>query len=452
MGTGLGTFIPVAILIAVLASAALALAGRPRPAMVMLLLLIPLQTTRERLQVFPLGAQVIDILWISVFIGMLVHGRLGQLPHSPVYRWLLALGLFTYLSLWLGSFALGADLPLSPSNPRLADWKNYMVMPLICVSLCGALRTKRDLQLALFTMFVATALVDWSFFRSTSGRDFSHFSYQIRDAGVLGYAGVNGFAAFIASSLVFWSVFLFVFHRNRVLIPVLALLGFSTYCLLFSFSRGAYFATLGGLAMGALFRFRFLLIALAALLLTWQSVLPTAVQERINMTYGADDGGLEPSAGDRVLLWQDAMELYSSNPVLGIGFDTYSSMHRVAEYGDTHNYYVKMLVETGTAGLALLVGLILRLLFIGISLYRKPGDTFCRALGLAFACMMLCSAISNFFGDRWTYLQVDGYLWVTLACVIRAFALHESPSREEAGSCEKVYTSETLTPVSQGAF
>jgi hypothetical protein len=43
----------------------------------------------------------------------------------------------------------------------------------------------------------------------------------------------------------------------------------------------------------------------------------------------------------------------------------------------------------------------------------------------------------NFFGDRWTYQQVDGYLWVLLACVIRGLiAIHEQPEKLEADAVQ----------------
>jgi putative inorganic carbon (hco3(-)) transporter len=36
-----------------------------------------------------------------------------------------------------------------------------------------------------------------------SGRDFSAFSYDLRDAGSMGYAGINGMAAFEAQFVIF---------------------------------------------------------------------------------------------------------------------------------------------------------------------------------------------------------------------------------------------------------
>ncbi len=422
MGSGLGHYVPLAIYLTGCICALLALCGRPLPSVYFLMLLIPMQTTRDRIGDFPLGEKMIDLLWIPVLVGLLLRGGTKVLPRSPMYRWLAAFGLLLYCSLWRGTFFLDCDLPLLPSDPRFSDWKNYLVMLMICITVAGAVRTKQQIQGVLLCIALGTALVDWSFFRSTAGRDFSHFAYELRDAGVLGYAGVNGFAAYIAQSIVFFASLIFFYKRKLTRPAVLVLLGFSVYCLLFAFSRGAYMAALAGLAFAALFRQRKVLVALVALVLCWQAVLPHAVQERITMTESAGSGSLEPSAGDRIVLWEDAMQLFHQNPVMGSGFDTYKYMHRVASYGDTHNYYVKVLVEMGLIGLLFFSVLLARMLWLGIELYRSTTDPFYRGLGVGFASLIVCAAVANFFGDRWTYLQVDGYIWVLMGCCMRAYA------------------------------
>ena len=54
-------------------------------------------------------------------------------------------------------------------------------------------------------------------------------------------------------------------------------------------------------------------------------------------------------------------------------------------------------------------------------LYKGPG------LGLLccndFSCM-----VANFFGDRWTYLEITGLLWVLVAAAVRATDLPDSDS------------------------
>ena len=442
MGTGLGLYLPLAIYLAVIAASVRAVFANGDYALYLLLFLIPLQTTRYRLEAFPFGSEIIDMLWMSICLGLIVRHGMSAFPKSPIYPYLIALSLITYFCLWLGSFYLPTDLPIRLSDPRFSDWKNYMVMPMVAIVVAGTAKTVTAMKRVLLVILVATAVVDWSFFRSTNGRDFSHFAYDLRDAGVIGYAGVNGFAAFIAMSVVFFATLLFCYRARIFRLVALALLGFSIYCLLFAFSRGAYFATLAGLAFVAVFCQKKLLIGIAALVICWQMVLPQAVQERINMTYGGSENTLEPSAADRVTLWEDAMNLYKANPVLGTGYDTYQFMHRVAEYGDTHNYYVKVMVETGTVGLLTLVAVLMRMAFLGLQLYFKTGDSFLKGIGLGFFGMMVCALVANFFGDRWTYMQVDGFIWVVLGCVIRGSELagesdlangSEAPARNAEG-------------------
>lgn len=283
-----------------------------------------------------------------------------------------------------------------------------------------------------------------------NGRDLSHFSYDVRDAGVLGYAGVNGLAAFEAMTC---SFLLAAYAFSRKILAKLGLLLFLStcvYCLLFAFSRGGYVGLLVGMvAIGILKARKFLLIP-ALLILSWQTLLPTSVQERINMTTAdAKEGDrFDSSAQDRITLWEDAIDLFKRNPVTGSGFDTYGSMGRVGGYRDTHNYYIKVLAETGVVGLLLYLALLLRLFKSGLSLFTKAEDPFWGTIGLGFVAVMTSAAILNFFGDRWTYQQVDGYLWILLGCVIRGLmAVESGPSETQERSVETPHEEMELASV-----
>jgi putative inorganic carbon (HCO3(-)) transporter len=433
-GTGLGVYIPLFFYVTIILTSFLAIFWNPRLSLYLLILIIPLQTTRSKLGVYPFGSEAVDILWFSAFLGLLLQKEPIVLPWRTKAL-LISLAVVSYFSLWRGWLYLGGDPPIHISDQRFSDWKNYMVMPIIAFIVAWAMRDKKQLKLVIFLMILATCLVNWSFFRSTSGRDLSHFSYDVRDAGVLGYAGVNGFAAFTAQLIVLLST-LFFFIREKVLRLVLVLIIMvSAYCLLFSFSRGGYLACLLGITYMAVFRRRILLLGVAILILGWQAILPAAVQERIDMTYDASDNQLDPSAGDRVVLWQDAAKLIVHNPIGGAGFDTYRFMQRVGPYGDTHNYYVKVLVEMGLIGFCLLLAILFNMWRLGFQLFRSADDLFLQGLGLGFASLVLCAAAVNIFGDRWTYLQVDGYIWVLFGCVISAKRITDAEELEK--TCER---------------
>ncbi len=432
LGTGLGVYIPLYFYVGMILAALLSIAWKPRLGLYFLILLIPLATTRVKLIAFPLGAQVIDILWFSVFVGLVFRRNGNLIPKARINGFLVAFAIFTFISLWQGWLYLGGDPPIYISDPRFSDWKNYMVMPIIAVVVAAALRDKKQIKFALLLIVLAACLVNWSFFRSTSGRDFSHFSYEIRDAGVIGYAGVNGLAVFAAGIIVFLAT-LSSFLRTKIMrLALAAVIAFSVYSLLFAFSRGGYLACLTGISFMALFRQKKLLVGVVVLLIAWQAILPAAVQERINMTYDKNDQELDPSAGDRVSLWKDAANLIVQNPITGSGFDTYQYMRRVGRYTDTHNYYIKVLVEMGLIGLLLLLAILFQMWRLGFQLFKTADDPFLQGLGLGFAALVICIAVANLFGDRWTYLPEDGYLWVLLGCVMRAHQIAKEEGAEKA--------------------
>jgi putative inorganic carbon (hco3(-)) transporter len=172
----------------------------------------------------------------------------------------------------------------------------------------------------------------------------------------------------------------------------------------------------------AVVKIRWLFIPILLLVVSWQAILPLAVQERIAMTYTKPDAGqdaaLDASAQERVMLWTDAINLFKANPVMGSGFLTYANMGRVGSYKDTHNFYLKMLVETGLVGLLLFLAQLLLFTRTGLQLFSRARDSFLSLVGLGFACLMLTAAIVNFFGDRWMFIQVDSNLWILLGCTL----------------------------------
>ena len=83
-------------------------------------------------------------------------------------------------------------------------------------------------------------------------------------------------------------------------------------------------------------------------------------------------------------IWNDAMNLFQQNPVVGIGFDTYEWLHRVTIYTDTHNYFLKIMVETGAVGLLFFLWLLMKMSRIGYRLFRTAEDPFPQITGAGF--------------------------------------------------------------------
>jgi len=170
---------------------------------------------------------------------------------------------------------------------------------------------------------------------------------------------------------------------------------------------------------------RKLLLVLAVFLLTWQTIVPPAVTQRVNMTEDSN-GALEASAQERVDLWQQSRDMFLRNPIVGTGFATFQFGEHADNLKDTHNWYVKVLVETGIIGGVFAGLLLLQMFSSGYKLFRKASDPIFRGLGLGFLLAVMSCAIANLFGDRWTYLEINGLLWVLAAAVARAQQIHNS--------------------------
>lgn len=417
----------------------LAIFWRPAIAVYVLVPLMPLQTLRYQLQALPFGDKFVDALLLAAIIGLLVHRTEPRIfPQTRLNRFLILYCAFLFVMLWYGSFVSHLPWPISPSDDRLSDWKNFIEMPILFLVVASAIRTRKQMLILLTLMMLTMLRANFGFYHTVSGRDFTHFSNSLRYAGVLGYAGQNGLAAFMAEFLIFLLAIApaakGLWYRTLVYASILL----SAYCVLFSFSRGGYIGALGGLIVLGLMKDRKYLALVVILLATWQTVVPNAVRERILTTY--EGGQVESSANERLQLWQDAFTMIPQHPILGTGFVTYRHLGRSEDYQDTHNFYLKATVETGFVGLALFLYLLWLIAREGIALFRNAQDPFAQRLGLGLTAMMACTVLVNFFGDRWMYQQITAYMWTYLALVYRAGALEAEAETVEAASSAEPQT------------
>jgi putative inorganic carbon (HCO3(-)) transporter len=424
MHFGLEPYVGYTLYICFVAVVLLTVFWRPITGIFFLLPIIPLQTIRYRVNDFPLGASLLGVVLLAVGLGLMRRGQ----PVWPKTQWTNLLGTyvaFTFVSLCLGSLYLGQS-SLFPSPERFGMWREYMIMPTLLLLTVAASPTRRQMKAMILVMCLATLALDHNFWNFVSEKDFSAFSDDLRDASSMGYAGSNGLAAFGAQATALLLA-LAAFERKVLLsIGYRALAVFTIICVMYSFSRGGYLAVLVGCVFIGVVRQRSLLILLLVFAWAGTSLVPKVVQQRVSMTYDEQSGSLDHSANTRLTLWEDAMQVFHTNPVIGTGFDTYAYLHRVGDYQDTHNFFLKVLFETGIVGMVIFLWLLAKAFGTGFALFRHAKDPFLASLGLGLAAWVVCSIVANCFGDRWTYVQVNGYMWVLGGLVSRGLALEES--------------------------
>lgn len=419
MGTGIGHYIPLIAYLGFAIMSIVSLTGRPLYGLYYVLPFVPYRTMRDHFEDYPLGSSAITILILCVLLGALIKSK--RLPPSRLFVTWLGFGLYLYLSMWVGVALSGAPPPLWLGDVNFVTWKDYMLLPLLFAGAAMVIEDRKAIRTVVILIAISLFLVDKSALAESLSRSWGKFDELKRGAGPIAW-GSNELAAFLAQFAMFFWGFGRLMKRIKVKVLCYGLVSITVLATMYTFSRGAYLALLLSVLVLALVKDWKLLVLLAIFLATWQSVVPTAVTERVSMTETAN-GELEASAQERVDLWTQSKELFLSSPIFGRGYATFQMGEHTDHLKDTHNWYVKVLVETGIIGGAFAVLILFQLVRAGFRLYRRATDPLYKALGLGFLLATTSCMVSNMFGDRWTYLEIMGLYWVLAAATLRATAL-----------------------------
>jgi len=195
-----------------------------------------------------------------------------------------------------------------------------------------------------------------------------------------------------------------------------------------TFSRGAYI----GLGIAAVFaafvrgRVFFVASALALVLMVAQfpSLVPESLRERMEQTtMGSNQqDSLDKSAETRLQLWNAAINMTLENPILGKGFGSFAALKSAyteisVEEADNHNMFLFICSQMGIPALIAFVLVILRMVQLGVQVFRHCTDNFGRSLGLGGVAMAGSVIGVNMFGSRMVDIGVSVEFWVYLAAL-----------------------------------
>ena len=394
---------------------------------------------------YPLGAHVLLFLVVTVIVGALIHGK--HLPKSKLYMIWLVFGVYLYFSMWLSAALGNAPAPLWLSDINFVNWKDYMIIPLVFVATALVVEDRKAVRIVILIAAISLLFIDRSCILESTSRTWANFDENKRDEGPLAY-GSNETAAFLAQFAMFFWGFLQFVKRKKFKLLGYGLVAITLYATMYTFSRGGYLAVLFSVFVLGLLKNRKLLVILGVFLFTWQFIVPTAVRERVTMTENSN-GQLESSAQERVNLWKEAWDLIVQSPIVGHGFATFQLGQHTDNLRDTHNWYVKVMVETGIIGLIMAVILLQQALALSYRLFRRANDPLYRGLGLGLFLALCSCMVANCFGDRWTLLEITGILWVlagTAVCATR-FMAEETALELTPGDANAVIREESTPPV-----
>jgi len=410
-------------LFGVVTMAVLSLSGKIHLSLMLFIPLIPLQNIIYRFHRYPLGKDFMDIVLVAMLIGWIIQ-RLSRgerlFDRTPLNTILFLIIAYTYVSLWKGSFYLDLPLPFNPRDVRVQTWKNYMLLPMLYFITVNNVKETKHMRHILIFMFLSMLLVD--FYTGRQIRYMTSFESRDRIVGTFVWLGPNQVAAYYVECVLMMLGILVMYPQRiyRLVFGGLAALG--VVITLFLYSRGAYIALFMGLLTIALLKKRIWLVPLFLVIVAWQTVLPQSVIDRIKETRSAE-GALDSSSAKRLELWREAWGMFTSNPVMGVGFDVIYASGLKYGFKDTHNIYMKVLAEQGLIGIGLFLALLFAAFKSGLRLFRLANDPLLRGMGLGFSAVIISTMTTNLFGDRWTFIQIGAYLWVFMGLVSRGLLL-----------------------------
>ena len=259
-----------------------------------------------------------------------------------------------------------------------------------------------------------------------------HYDHALRVAGTFSGLGANEFAAFCVTATLFCAALLLTVRLRAGWRAVLLLaVAFAGTGVVLTYSRTAYIAVLVGFVLLLLLRrarARLLIVAVAALLLV-PPLLPNSVVQRFE-SIELEENARDESTASRFVFWRIAIDRFADDPVLGTGYHTFHHEEVNPFRMDTHNFFLRELVEKGVLGMIILVGL---LYSIGRMLWRgyrgAVVGSWSYGLCLALFCAYAAFLCGNLFGDRFTHYPMAAHFWLYVGLALRCVALQREQRR-----------------------
>lgn len=429
-----------------------AIFGKPQWTLLLYVFLIPLRNIIDKVQTFPMGNQLLDILIAGMLLSWFLSAGSSTkkfMESSPLNVSGFILIFYTLLSVFIGSYYIDQNGIFTYDNSRITDAKNFCLLPITFLLTLNHIQEKKWVWLVFWAMCAAMLLMGYYTIGQVSM--YSSLLSRAKITGSFQFLGPNEVAAFYNQITIILLGVYFFMKKGWPKLILLGLILINLYCILFLFSRGAYLGLAVGLFIMFCFKNRKFLIPFFLILAFWQVVLPEKAIQRIQSTH-SETGNLDESSERRINIWKQSLNLFYSSPIFGIGYGVFRYLN--FDLGDTHNIYVKLLAEQGIVGLLIFFIVVFCFMKEGFGLYQKGEDGFSKGLGLGLFVCMFVLLINNMFGDRWSYFELSGYLWVFagLAARLKAIDSKEGHTAETVSTVPVKQKRVTTKPVRKSYY
>lgn len=212
---------------------------------------------------------------------------------------------------------------------------------------------------------------------------------------------------------------LFTSRDRMSRIAYAAALGIMLACMVFTYSRGAWLALAGSMAILSLLYNPRLIVILGAGSLAATQFIP-GIGARLSYMFSAAYVASSQKAG-RLALWQKGLDKFLQDPLFGSGFGTYGgavAARRIPGSVYTDNFYLKTAVESGLIGLLALLWLLASAFRCCYTAYRKLKDSYLRIMAAALMAGLLGVALHNSVENIFEVPMMATYFWFLIGVLL----------------------------------
>ncbi|MFA7468357.1 MAG: O-antigen ligase family protein, partial [Desulfotomaculaceae bacterium] len=212
----------------------------------------------------------------------------------------------------------------------------------------------------------------------------------------------------------------FLTARGKILKTLYAgYAGAMLLCLIFTFSRGAWFAFIGAMTLYSVMYMPLLLVAMTAGTAAAPFLVPGIVN-RIAYLFSPAYMVSSARAG-RVARWEMALDRVSNNPLTGDGFGRFGGAvadRYIQSSVYVDNFYLKTAAETGLVGIAVFAWLLLSGIRCATNAFRRVvGDNYLRGVVAGVTAGLVGILLHNFVENIFEVPMLATYFWFLLGAL-----------------------------------
>ncbi|MFT5388127.1 MAG: putative inorganic carbon (HCO3(-)) transporter, partial [Candidatus Omnitrophota bacterium] len=145
------------------------------------------------------------------------------------------------------------------------------------------------------------------------------------------------------------------------------------------------------------------------------------------------DGSLDGSykkpifgASGRIGFWKEGLGMLSTNPVFGIGLNTYTELAKIQKF--PHNSFLRLLVEIGVVGFTAFLYLLGAIFFKGFWRLFRMDDVQLKYIGIGVFSGLIGFLAQSFVDTNFYSIQLATLMWYFMGVLIAIFQISEGNS------------------------